>query len=304
MTVALSDYLPLSPLATQIGIACLVAQAAFTLIFRKILPDGPWTQLSAFTAHQVVALPLMFVLTYIGWRDWFFDPNKYDEGLTATDRIFGYSNPNDIPLAVGSGAILLWDIPMGFISPPLRDPIMWAHHFGMFIVSSTMCGLFCKWGNMLGYYYGALYFGVIELSSILLTFIDIWHPKYVHYYKWLNAKHSDDKSIALAKLLKSVNEVARILFALSFLALRGMYFPYVSFRHAVPDLLVAYENPPDGVPKWTGYFLAGMISLFALLQAYWGLLIAKQAKKALLGGDGKDEKSRSRKKRDIYGKRD
>ena len=55
-----------------------MAQAAFTLIFRKILPDGPWTQLSAFTAHQVVALPLMFVLTYIGWRDWFFDPNKND----------------------------------------------------------------------------------------------------------------------------------------------------------------------------------------------------------------------------------
>mmetsp|Transcript_24240 Transcript_24240/g.52285 ORF Transcript_24240/g.52285 Transcript_24240/m.52285 type:complete len:299 (-) Transcript_24240:114-1010(-) len=292
--VNLSDYLPLSPLATHIGITCLVAQVTLTLIFNKrtrIVPNGPWTHLTAFTAHQVVALPLMIVLTYIGFKEWFFDPNKDEDGATATDRIFGYSNTNDIPLAIGTGAILLWDIPTGFISPPLRDPVMWAHHVGMFLVAATMNGLFCKHGNMIGYYYASYYFGVVELSSIFLAYVDVFHPKYKHYHKWLNAKHGSKKMMSATKIMNNLNEVARIFFALSFMVLRGVYFPYVSFRTAIPDLIKAYENPPDGVPMWTGYFLMGMISSFALLQAYWGLLIANQLKKVLFdGNDGKEKK--------------
>mmetsp|Transcript_5862 Transcript_5862/g.12887 ORF Transcript_5862/g.12887 Transcript_5862/m.12887 type:complete len:307 (+) Transcript_5862:145-1065(+) len=297
----LSDYLPLSPLATHIGITCLFAQVTFTLIFNKrtnVVPEGPWTHLTAFTAHQVVALPIMVVMTYVGWRDWFFDPNKDEEGATAADRIFGYSNPNDIPLSVGTGAILLWDIPMGFISPPLRDPVMWAHHVGMFLVAATMMGTFCKWGNMVGYYYASYYFGVIELSSIFLTFIDFFHPKYEHYHKWLNAnKHSNKKPIALKKTVGDANNVARTLFALTFLALRGVYFPYVSFTQAVPDLIEAYKKPPDGVPMWTGNFLIGMISSFACLQAYWGILIFQQVKKTLVGGSETKKPSSGKKKK-------
>ena len=288
----LADYLPLSPLATQIGVICLTVQIIFTILFDKrlkLVPEGPWTHLPLFSAHQVVALPLMIVLTYIGWRDWFFSNGNYEDA-TAVERIFGNSNPNDIPLAIGSGAILLWDIPTGFISPPLRDPIMWAHHIGMFMVASTMCGLFCKWGTQIGYYYAPYYFGVIELSSIFLAYVDIFHPKYKHYYAWLNGKHSDEKSIRLQKRLNDINEIARILFALSFLALRGLYFPYVSFMQAIPDLIVAYETPPDGVPIWTGYFLIIQIGLFACLQAYWGLLIARQVIKVVIGSDGKDKK--------------
>jgi len=292
--VNLSDYIPLSPLATNIGITCLVAQITLTLVFNKrsaIIPRGPWNHLTMFTAHQLIALPLMIILTYIGFRDWFFDPNKDEDGATATDRIFGKSNPNDIPLAMGTGAILLWDIPTGFISPPLRDPLMWAHHFGMFFVAATMTGLFCKNGDMIGYYYGSFYFGVIELSSIFLTYIDVFHPKFQHYYKWLNATHGSKSMKSAAKILNNLNEVARISFALSFLALRGIYFPYVTFRMAIPDLSEAYKNQPDGVPMWTGYFLSGMMALFALLQAYWGVLIAKQVKKALGGdGDGKEKR--------------
>ncbi|KAL9179435.1 hypothetical protein ACHAXT_008725 [Thalassiosira profunda] len=296
----LSEHLPLTPFACQIGLLCAVAQILFTLMFHErtqILPAGPWTKLSLFSAHQVVALPAMLILTYAGWRDWFFDPARTDGDLniTAADRIFGYSHPEDFALAFGSGAILLWDIPMGFISPPLRDPIMWAHHLGMFLVAATMSGAFCKHGNFIGYWYSSFYFGVIESSSVFLGFVDVFHPKYQHYYRWLNAEHADEKSKALQKIVHSANEVARMLFAVTFLALRTIYFPYVTFRLAIPDLIEAYEYPPDGVPLWTGYFLVGMMSLFACLQAYWGLLIAKQVKKALVGGGGgKDEKKKTK----------
>lgn len=291
----LSDYLPLSPLATRIGIICLIAQIALTILLNKrtgIVPDGPWTHLAAFTSHQLVALPLMIIMTYCGWRDWFF---HYEAGAaTAADRIFGYSNPNDTVLAIASGAILLWDIPMGFISPQLRDPIMWGHHFGMFMVSSTMCGTFCKGGNMIGYYYAPFYFGVIEMSSLFLTYVDIFHPKYKHYYNWLQDGKANEKP--MAKLCHDANEVARVLFAITFMLLRGIYFPYVSFRNAIPDLWEAYKTPPDGVPMWTGYFLAILISSFALLQAYWGLLISKQVMKLFTDDD--DKKSGSGKKKD------
>ena len=295
----ISDYLPLTPLATHIGITCLFAQVTLTLLFNKrtrILPDGPWNNLTMYTAHSVVAFPFMVILTYIGCRDWFFDRDAYGSS-TATDRIFGYSNPRDIPLNYGSGAILLWDVPMGFISPPLQDPIMWAHHVGMFLVASVMNGQFCEHGNMIGYYYAPYYFGVIELSSIFLSYVDIFHPKYKHYYNWLNGKQTDKKSIKLQRLLNSVNEVARLLFAVTFLAFRGIYFPIVTFSRAIPDLIEAYETPPDGVPLWTYYFLTAMMGLFAVLQAYWGLLISKQIVKALGGGShGKDKKKKTKKK--------
>ena len=293
-----SGFLPLTPLATYIGITCLFAQVTFTLLFNKrtkILPDGPWNNLTMFTAHTVVAFPFMVTLTYVGCRDWFFNRDAYDSS-TATDRIFGYSNPRDIPLSFGSGAILIWDIPMGFISPPLRDPIMWAHHVGMFLVASVMNGLFCKHGNMIGYYYAPYYFGVIELSSIFLCYVDIFHPKYKHYSNWLNGNHTDVKYIQLQRLLNSVNEVARLLFAVTFLAFRGIAFPYVTFSHAIPDLIEAYETPPDGVPLWTFYFLTSMMGSFAVLQTYWGLLISKQIVKALGGGSGKGEKKKTKKK--------
>jgi hypothetical protein len=283
------DYSPLPPLANQIGITCLIAQVSFTLLFNKrtnILPDGPWTHLSAFTAHQIVSLPLMIVLSYCGWRDWFFDPEKYEPDITASHRIFGYSNPNDIPLAIASGAILLWDIPTSIISPPLRDRLMLAHHVGMFVVAYTMSGGFCKNGNQIGYYYAPFYFGVIEFSSVFLSYVDIFHPKYVHYHKWMNSKHG-----TLKKMINCANEVGRVLFALSFLALRGLYFPYISFRWAIPDIFAAYDSPPDGVPMWTGYCLIIMIAIFACLQAYWGLLIAKHAMKALrVSGEDNDAK--------------
>lgn len=270
---------PLSHLANYIGITCLIAQVSFTILFNKrtkILPDGPWKDLSAFTAHQLVSLPLMIILTYCGWRDWFFDPEKYEPATTASHRIFGYSNPNDIPLAVASGAIILWDIPTSFISPPLRDRLMLAHHVGMFATAYIMNGGFCKHGNQIGYYYSPFFFGVIELSSIFLSYVDVFHPKYVYYHRWINSKHG-----ALQRMINNMNEAGRVLFALSFLILRGVYFPYISFRWAIPDLFAAYDNPPDGVPMWTGYFLISMIALFACLQAYWGLLIATQVKKVL-----------------------
>lgn len=320
---SLYDSIPLSPdisfltpLAARIGVTCLIAQIIFTLVLHKrttLLPRGPWNELPAFTAHQLVSFPLMIILTYHGMKDWFFSPldddNNYAAGTTTTitphDRIFGQQHHvvhDIIPLAIGTGAILLWDIPTGLLSPPLRDPLMWAHHVGMAIVALLMSGQFSHHRGssnnvvLIGAYYAPFYFGVIEFSSIFLAYVDVFHPRYRYYDRWLNdpARESHVK----IQVLKKLNDACRAMFAFSFLILRGLYFPYVSFGCAMPDLWRAYfvyeESlpPPVGVPMWTGYFLIGMIGMFACLQAYWGVLVMKQVRKVLRGGG--DEKKKKK----------
>lgn len=299
----LPDIPFLTPLATQIGLTCLVSQIVFTVLLHKrttFLPSGPWNELPTFTAHQLVSFPLMIILTYYGMRDWFFSPLNDNKaaGITTIsphDRIFGQHHPvNDVPLAIGTGAIMLWDIPTGLISPPLHDPLMWAHHVGMATVALLMSGQFSHGTKiMIGAYYAPYYFGVIEFSSIFLAYVDVFHPKYRYYDEWLNDPKRE--SHTKMKVLKSLNDVCRAMFALSFLVLRGLYFPYVSFGYAIPDLWRAYITydkllpPPVGVPMWTGCFLIGMIGMFACLQAYWGVLVMRQVKKVLRGDEKKDK---------------
>ena len=98
------------------------------------------------------------------------------------------------------------------------------------------------------------------------------------------------------KILQSVNEGARILFAILFLILRGLYFPYVTFYHVIPDIWIGFNyskvagrpHVPEDVPMWTGYFLICAVSSFAVLQCYWGILILKQIYKMVLHGDSSD----------------
>ncbi|EJK46800.1 hypothetical protein THAOC_34513 [Thalassiosira oceanica] len=265
----LSEYLPLSPLATFIGITCASFQITLSLALSKkagLVPgeegadefrgaflalystsqfascfatistnyfcgtfsilqnlrvrtsEGPWSEMPLYTAHQIVATTLMIVFAYFGFAGWFFGS---ETGMdSANDRIFGANADHtyDLLLAIGSGALLLWDIPTGFASPPLRDAVMWLHHIGMFLVASTMAGT-------------------------------------------------------------------------------GVYFPYVTFRGVIPDIREAYQSPPDTVPAhqcplWTGQFLIAAVSLFALLQAYWGLLVAKMVVKAIRGSGSSGKKDK------------
>lgn len=286
-----SETLHLSPLATRIGLICLASQLILTILFDKrtnILPHGPWSTLPGFTAHQIVAFPCMILLSYYGWKEWEFDFSQYNAS-TSHERLFGTSNQNDVLLAYGTGAILLWDIPVGIFAPSLRDPIMMAHHVGMFGVAAVMGGLFSN-GQIIGHYYVPFYFGLIETSSVFLSIVDHFHPKRKEWFDWLNSK--DNKDRGLIKFVNQLNEVCRALFAASFILLRGLYFPYTSFVHCIPDIWNTYYNNsiPDGIPIWTGYFLIVCTSLFSCLQSYWAFLVARQIKKVLMGDDKKKSK--------------
>jgi hypothetical protein len=67
--------------------------------------------------------------------------------------------------------MLMWDIPVGFLSDGMGDPIMHVHHIGFFIVATIALGMYSN-GIPIGSAYAPFFFGVIELSSIPLTIVD------------------------------------------------------------------------------------------------------------------------------------
>ncbi|KAL3777746.1 hypothetical protein ACHAWO_006979 [Cyclotella atomus] len=245
----------------------------------------------------------MILLSYYGWKEWEYDnilsSSSYNAS-TSYDRLFGVPNANDVPLAYGTGAILLWDIPLGIFAPSLQDTIMLLHHVGMFSVAAVMSGMVSN-GRMIGYYYVPFYFGVIETSSVFLSVVDQFHPKRVEWYDWLHCNGEDEKEKSrMKRLLLGCNEVCRMGFAISFIVLRGVYFPYTSFFHCIPDIWRVYyveKTVPEGVPMWTGYFLILALVLFSCLQSYWGFLVGRQVKKALFGDDDAKKKKKKDKKK-------
>ena len=110
------------------------------------------------------------------------------------------------------------------------------------------------------------------------------------------------------KILQTINELSRISFAILFVVLRMICFPYVAIYVGVlPDCLKAIqqEKPQYTTPLLT---IATFSILFTIMQLYWGSLVVKQIVKALTtgggggggggGGDNKDnsEGSSSKKK--------
>lgn len=284
----------LPPLAVKVGLCCLTAQVVFTVLFAAILPAGPWTKLPGLTAHQLVCLPLMMYLAYQGFHVWFKEQETlYAQGMEG--RIFGVSPAGaDIATFVW-GMMLFWDIPVSFVVPSLQDTLMLAHHIGMLFVSGVVVGVFSN-GHPIGSYYAAFYFGMVEFSSIFLTVVDLFHPKNKAWHSWL--EESDSSAAAWAR---SVNEVLRPVFALSYLAMRCGLFPFVMFSTCLADfwkasMLVTNEER-HGISRFTLIVVCVICLGFTLLQLHWGVLVLRQIAKALglvsTKGD-KDEEGRKK----------
>uniref|UniRef100_A0A7S2N5A4 TLC domain-containing protein n=1 Tax=Helicotheca tamesis TaxID=374047 RepID=A0A7S2N5A4_9STRA len=274
----------LTPVVVQTGLCCLATQCIFYVLFAYILPKGPWTDMPGFTAHQVVALPLQAYLAYQGMMAWYFyaHSDNYDAEIfdTPVDRILKL-HPTGLQLSeIAVGMQLFWDTPLGFIIPALNDPLKLAHHIGMFLTASQSAGSF---GRSIGSYHALFYMGVIEISTLPLVFVDLFHPKHKPWFQYF--KGNDSPSF-----LQPFNEVCRIAFALSFLVVRGILFPYEVFTRWVPDILhVASLSPEerDGAALPSLYLVLSTSVLFSLLQLHWAVLIAKQLLKKFVGGEKK-----------------
>lgn len=266
-----------TPLVVQSGLICLGAQVLLHGIFAFALPKGPWTNLPSFTAHQVVCLPLMIYISYEGFKAWFGEGyDLADAGSNA--RIFQVAPRGSHIAQVVFGELLFWDIPLGLLTPALQDTLMLAHHIGMLFVSGIVVGVFSG-GHPVGSYYASFFFGVIEFSTVFLSFVDIFHPKQKAWFQWLEQNKG-----SLGNTLRSVNELCRVLFALSYLVLRTFYFPYVTFSVCLQDFWKASELPQDerhGASSISLQAVCVFCLLFTFLQIYWGFLVSRQVTKAV-----------------------
>lgn len=279
------------PLAVPYGLKCLAAHLLFYAVFRFVLPsrkdgkdDYPWKQSSAETANKIVALFAMSHWTYLGFKHlWEHDYNAAqgaDELAALTFVPAGFDVAQ-----YAMGALLVWDIPTGLVglSGP-TDTLMHVHHVGMVLVTACVLGLVgpssVSDDGIVGTHVAPIFLGAIELSSIPLQIVDLFHPKKSPH--WQRYASDPSPTSSFQKLCSTVNELSRTLFAVLFLLVRGIYFPYAIAFIAAPDFYAEGSLP-------SMILLVGSV-LFTILQLYWATLVFGQAKKAMFGGNQKSAK--------------
>ena len=120
-------------------------------------------------------------------------------------------------------------------------------------------------------HYAPFFVGVIEISSVPLVLVDLFHPK---HFADVAASHPS---------LSAINETMRLVFALSFLVLRTVYFPVVVFTQAIPDLATQLQFGSDADSQKTALAASGIsfALLFTGLQLHWSWLLIRQVLKGL-----------------------
>ena len=262
----------LTEFTIKVGLCFLACQILLYTLFSSnaLKGKGPWSKMPGFTAHQVVVVPVLVFLAAEGLREWVYQ----DVPTTAVDRLLGARHGHLSEFVLGM--MLFWDIPTGLLTPALFDLPMVFHHLGMCATAAIAMGAIsgAKHQPVMGYY-APFFFGMIEISSIPLIIVDLFHPKHKEWHAYLT-------SHTAPKWLGKLNEAARIVFAVSFFLMRTVWFPYVTFTGVLPDVMeVAAMEPAkrDNISLAPLYTMATLNVLFSGLQFYWGLLLMRQVLK-------------------------
>ena len=268
-----------TPFAVLMGACCAVVQVgAYLLLVTNFFGKGPWSIMPSFTAHQIVVIPVLFYLSIQGLRDFNIREviGATATTTTAVERVTSPMHGHFSEFVLGM--MFFWDIPTGLCTPALREVPMILHHIGMFMTAAISMGILSN-GVPIFAYYAPFYFGIVEISSIPLIIVDIFHPKHKAWNMYLN---SNERSGWIMKL----NDTARPLFALLFILVRMVAFPYISIMGVLRDALHVTSLPLEqrnNVPNLPLYIIAFLNVAFSCLQFYWGTLLIRQIIKLLKG---------------------
>lgn len=248
--LSLSDSLSLvfSPLTIKVGVGCCLAQSILCLFFKSngfhLLPKGSsWSTMPNYIAHQAIVLPLMIYLVWQGTAEWFFC--ECDESnQTPQERVLQGSYFSKVVIG-----IMMWDIPVTAITPKLRNLPMMIHHIAMVATAALSLGAWSGGTPLFGYY-APFFFGVTEISTIPLVVMDLLKNSDTPSPEWLGP-----------------------LFALLFLSVRALYFPYVSITRVLPD---THKVASKGIYRKALCAMALFNVLFTVLQLYWGALVVQE----------------------------
>lgn len=212
-------------------------------------------------AHQFTSVGSFTFFGLFGVYTWFFDPGfveVYGSGFerSAEIRLFAFYAPARALVHVMVGYMLFDSI---CLAASRAGPEFFMHHLLTF--SLAMIGL--TYGETyFALYYGVFFFGIVEFSSIILAFVDLFR---------------NNKELAAA--FPSISTSIRSVFALLFILIRGFYWPYILFFF-IRDLISADV-------KLLALSLYGFTAVaLTALQYFWLFLIAKGAQKQFFGGKG------------------
>jgi len=254
------------PTCTSAGVATVaVAAGGITLLsqislwaFFQRSKDPVLNAAPGYTAHQIIALALMVLVTALGFASWLSPPAA---AATAVGRLLA---PTDSARWLGAlllGALVAWDIPTCLKIGRLRKPDMLIHHFGMAAVA--LIG--CVW---LPTRYGLYYMGVVELSSVPLAIFS-WSDVAVELAG--SATDDDDPmkpSAAKREALRQLRDTSKAVAAVTFIGMRAVDFTRVTLTRFVPDA-VSVLSMASTTLRWPIYFMIVSSVSFVGLQLYW-----------------------------------
>jgi len=198
-------------------------------------------------AHFLPQLFAFLLSVYSGAGDWMFRMEP-----TASGAAIGAHVPQGERIAWIMIGFQVYEFLTCCASPRLRGAAneLVLHHVVAILLA------------VLAYYYQAFQFfcpafmGMAEMSSLPLAVVDLFkqYPE-------------------LRRHFPNTNEIARNAFAVSFLALRGAYWPLCSYRFCMTTAAALATGSVLPFPMWVVYiFVAGNV-LMTVLQWYWSSLI-------------------------------
>jgi hypothetical protein len=195
-------------------------------------------------AFEIVAGLCVTYLGVVGTLAMFHLYPEFDMTELEKNKFYGQAQFVEDHLIMPMLSYQGWNVLLCLVNADLRDPAMIGHHIATF--SLAYFGL-----NPYVHYYALFFFGFAEMTNIPLTLVDIFK-----YFPDLKEKFS------------TINEICRISFALSFIVLRLIVWPYVSYGFWVGSLNLLQSGEAHS-PLVVFVFLAANIFLTGL-QFFWG----------------------------------
>lgn len=191
------------------------------------------------------------------------------------DKLFGF-DPRSLHIAQFMTAYQLYDLLIMAFVPRLFTVAMLIHH-----VLSGLLGFIGLFNFAHGY--ASFFFGVIEISNVILTVVDIFK------YTGLDRKYL------------STYTMVRMLFALTFAVFRLILWPIQCFDFwgAIAKGFTSNALLQTKMDTFAGtaFFLSNLA--LTALQLYWGTIIVKGSIKVI-----RKAKQKGKKERDIQRKQD
>ncbi|KAG5179539.1 TLC domain-containing protein [Tribonema minus] len=224
-------------------------------IFTQVVASkrGPFVSDPALFAHQVCAFFATCAIGGYGTYYWYTEANDVHDRLY--DVMVGAPVVTHINLA-----FQIFDFFATLLIADLRKPEMVVHHTLAVLLA------FFVLRDAYGHYYACFFLGMTEVSAIPLCIVDVFK-----HFRGFAAQHD------------GINTLMRVLFAFSFLIIRGIYWPTVSYRYFM-DTAACLQKGTCHNNAMAIFFSVSNV-LLTLLQWYWASLIVRALVKMAKSGN-------------------